>query len=92
MILIFDFITIINISAFKKFNYRWIGLYRITESDPFKGTYRVFELDSAVLRDTYVSNRLKRFHVVVIFDVFSRYKTPAPFNDEDDIVNFADIF
>ncbi len=92
IILIFDSAAAINILAFKKFNYRWIGLYRITESDPFKGTYRVSELDSAVLRDTYVSNRLKRFHVIIVLDVFSRYGTPAFFDDKNNIVNFADIF
>ena len=48
IILIFDFIITINISASKKFNYRWIRLYRITKSDPLKGIYRIFKLDSAV--------------------------------------------
>ena len=79
IILIFDFITVINVSAFKKFNYRWIGSYRIIESDPFKGIYRVSELDGAVFRGTYVDNRLKRFHAVVILDVSSRHGTPAFF-------------
>ncbi|SRR6266536_6656618 len=84
MILIFNFITVINVLASKKFNYRWIRLYRITESDLFKGIYRVFELDSVVLRDMYVGNRLKRFHVAVILDVFSRYGTSA-FSDSGDM-------
>src|SRR6266498_2510996 len=88
MILIFDSITVINVSAFKKFNYRWTGLYRIIKSDSLKGIYRVSELDGAVLRGTYVDNRLKRFYVVVILDVSSRYKTFVSFNDRDDIVNF----
>src|SRR6266498_3869170 len=92
MILIFDFTAVINISASKKFNYRWTGLYHITESDPFKGIYKVSELDGAVLRGTYAGNRLKRFHVVVILDVFSRYKTLAFFDGGDDIVNFVDVF
>src|SRR6266498_415793 len=93
IILIFDSTTIINILTSKKLNYRWTGLYRITESDPLKGIYRVSELDSAVLRDTYAGNRLKYFHATIILDVFSRYRTPALFNDGDnDIVNFADAF
>ncbi len=92
IVLIFDFTTIINISTFKKINYRQIGLYRIAKSDSFKEIYRVSELDGAVLRGTYIDNRLKCFYVVVVLDVFSRYKTPASFNDRDDIVNFADIF
>ncbi len=49
IILIFDSATVINILAFKKFNYRWIGLYRIVKSDSFKRIYRVSELDGAVL-------------------------------------------
>ncbi len=77
IILIVDSTTIINISAFIKFNYRWIELYRITELDPFKGIYKISELDSAVLRDTYANNRLKRFYVVMILDVFSRYGMSA---------------
>ncbi len=93
MILIFDFIAVINILAFKKFNYRWIGLYRITESNPFKEIYRVSELDGVVLRGTYIDNRLKRFHVAVVLDIFSRYRAPAFFNNGDGgIVNFADAF
>ncbi|SRR6266498_4505278 len=93
IILIFDSTTIINISVSKKFNYRWTGLYRITESDPFKGIYRVSELDGAVFRDTYASNKLKHFHAAVILDVSSRYRAPASFSDgDDDIVNFANIF
>src|SRR6266536_655989 len=75
IILIFDFTAVINILVFKKLNYRWTGLYCITESDLYKEIYRVFELDSAVFRDTYVDNRLKRFHAAIILDVFSRYKT-----------------
>ncbi len=92
MILIFNFIAVINVLAFKKFNYRWTRLYRITESDLFKEIYRVSELDGVVLRDTYVNNRLKYFHVIIILDVFSRYRTPASFNNRDNIVNFADAF
>ncbi len=92
MILIFDSTTAINISASKKFNYRWIGLYRIIKSDPFKEIYRVSELDSAVFRDTYAGNRLKRFHVTVILDVFNRYGTPTSSDGRDDVVNFADAF
>src|SRR6266498_4170889 len=74
IILIFDFTAVINILASKKLNYRWIRLYRITESDLLKEIYRVFELDGAVLRDIYISNRLKRFHAAVVLDVFNRYK------------------
>ena len=93
IILIFDSTTVINISTSKKLNYRWTGLYRITESDSFKEIYRVSELDGAVLRDTYASNRLKYFHVAVILDVFNRYKAPAFFDGGDgDVVNFADAF
>ncbi len=92
MILIFDFTAVINVLASKKFNYRWTGLYRIIKSDLFKGIYRVSELDGAVLRDMYANNRLKRFHAVIIFDVFSRYGTSTPFNNENDVVNFADAF
>ncbi|SRR6266536_4848602 len=93
MILIFDSIIIINISASKKFNYRWTGLYRIIKSNPLKEIYRVSELDSVILRDTYVDNRLKRFHVIVILDVSNRYRTSTPSDSEDsDIVNFADAF
>jgi len=92
IILIFDFTTVINISVFKKFNYRWIRLYRIIKSDSFKEIYKVFELDGAVLRGTYAGNRLKRFHVTMILDVFSRYGTSTPFGGGDDIVNFADAF
>ncbi len=93
MILIFDSAMAINISVSKKFNYRWTGLYRIIKLNPLKGTYRVSELDSAVLRNRYASNRLKRFHAAIILDVSSRYRTPAPSDSEDDsIVNFADAF
>ena len=93
MVLIFDFITTINILAFKKFNYRWTRLYCIIKSNSFKGIYRVFELDDAVLRGMYADNRLKRFHVIMIFDVSSRYETPAPFDDgNDSVVNFANVF
>ncbi len=93
MILIFDSITVINILASKKLNYRWIRLYRITESDSLKGIYKVSELDGAVLRGTYADNRLKHFHVAVILDMFSRYGSPASSDNEDnDIVNFANAF
>ncbi len=93
MILIFNSTTAINISASKKFNYRWIKLYRITKSDPLKGIYKISELNSAVLRDTYTDNRLKRFHATIILDVFSKYGTPAPSSDKNDnIVNFPDAF
>ncbi len=92
MVLIFDSAAVINISTSKKFNYRWTGPYRITKSDPLKGTYRVSELDGAVLRDTYAGNRLKRFHAAVVLDVSSRHGTPAPSGGGDDIVNFADAF
>ncbi len=78
---------------FKKLNYRWIGLYRITESDFFKEIYRVSELDGAVLRGMYVGNRLKYFHVVIVLDVFSRYRASVFFgNGDGDIVNFVDVF
>ncbi len=84
---------VINILGFKKFNYRWIGLYHIIESNSFKGIYRVFGLDGVVLWGTYADNRLKRFHVAVIFDVSSRHGTPASFGGGDNnIVNFADVF
>ncbi len=92
IILIFDFTIIINISTSKKFNYRWIGLYRIIKSDSFKGIYKVSELDGVVFRDMYADNRLKPFYVTIILDVFSRYRTPASFNDKNNIVNFADVF
>ncbi len=92
IILIFDFTTIINILASKKFNYRQIGLYRITKSNPLKEIYRISELDSAVLRGIYAGNRLKRFYVIIIFDVSSRHETPVFSNNKDDIVNFANVF
>ncbi len=92
IILIFEFTTVINILTFKKLNYRWIRLYRIIKSDPFKEIYRVSELDGVVFRGTYANNRLKRFHAVMILDVSSRYKTPISSDNEDDIVNFADVF
>ena len=92
IVLIFDFTTIINISTFKKINYRQIRSYRITESDPFKGIYRISELDNTIFRNIYVNNRLKRFYVAIIFDVFSRYRTSAFSDNKNDIVNFADAF
>ena len=93
MILIFNSTTTINISASKKLNYRWTKPYRITKSNPLKGTYRISELDGAVLRDTYADNRLKRFHAVVVLDISNRHKIPTPSGDRDgDIVNFADAF
>src|SRR6266536_4195307 len=92
IILIFDSTIIINISTSKKFNYRWTGLYRITKSNPFKGIYRVSELDGAVLRDTYANNRLKRFYAAVILDVSIKHRTPALSDSGDNIVNFADAF
>ncbi|SRR6266498_307959 len=92
MILIFNFITAINVSASKKFNYRWIKLYRITKSDLFKGTYKISELDGVVFRDTHAGNRLKRFHTAVVLDVFSKYGISALSDGGDNIVNFADAF
>ncbi len=92
IILIFDFIITINISASKKFNYRWTGLYYIIKSDPLKVIYRVSELDSAVLRGIYVNNRLKCFHAAVVLDVFSRYRTSIFSDNKDDVVSFADVF
>ncbi len=93
MILIFDFTAVINVSAFKKFNYRWIRLYRIAESDFFKGIYRISELDGAVFRGTYINNRLKYFHAAVILDVFNRYRAFIFFGGEDgDVVNFVNVF
>src|SRR6266536_1808164 len=83
IILIFNSTAVINISAFKKLNYRWTGLYRITESDPLKKIYKISELDGAVLRDTYAGNRLKRFHAAIILDISSRYGTPTPSDDGD---------
>ena len=89
----FNFIAVINISAFKKLNYRWIKLYRIIKSDFFKEIYRVSELDGAVFRNTYANNRLKRFHAAVILDISNKYKTSAPSNNGDsNIVNFANAF
>jgi len=76
----------------KKFNYRWIGLYCIIKSDPLKGIYRVSALDGAVFRGMYVNNKLKRFHVVIILDVFNRHKTSASSGGGDNVVNFADAF
>ena len=92
IILIFDFITVINVSASKKLNYRWTRSYHITKSDSLKEIYRVSELDGAVLRDTYADNRLKRFHAAVILDIFSRYRTSISSDGGDNIVNFADAF
>ncbi len=93
IILIFDSTTVINISTSKKLNYRWTGLYRITESDSLKRIYRVSELDGVVLRGTYVDNRLKYFQAVVVLDVSSRYRAPVSSDDGDgDVVNFANIF
>src|SRR6266536_4602102 len=92
MILIFDSTIIINVSASKKLNYRWTGLYRIIKSDSLKGIYRVSELDGVIFRDTYANNRLKRFHVVVVLDVSSRYGTSVFSSDGNDVVNFADVF
>jgi len=92
MVLIFDSAAVINVSASKKLNYRWTGLYRIIKSDSFKGIYKVSELDGAVLRDTYANNRLKRFHAIIVLDVFSRYGTSAFSGGGDNIVNFADAF
>ena len=92
IILIFDFAAVIDILASKKFNYRWTGLYRITKSDFLKGIYKISELDGVVLRDTYVSNRLKRFHAVVVFDVFSRHGMFVSSGGGDNIVNFANAF
>ena len=92
IILIFDFITVINVLISKKLNYRWTRSYRITKSDPLKETYRISELNDAVLRDTYADNKLKHFHVTMIFDVFNRYKTPVFFGGKNNIVNFADAF
>src|SRR6266536_3895126 len=90
IILIFDFITVINISASKKLNYRWTKLYRITKSDSFKEIYRISELDGVVLRGTYANNRLKYFHAAVVLDVFSRYGASAPSGGGDgDVVNFT---
>ena len=41
----------------------------------------------------YANNRLKRFHAAVIFDVFSRYKTPAlSDNGDNNVINFAEAF
>jgi len=90
--LIFDSAAVINILTFKKLNYRWTGLYYIIKSDPLKEIYKISELDSVVLRDTYADNRLKRFHVAVVLDVFNKYKTSILFNGENNIVNFADVF
>ncbi len=93
MILIFDSAAVINVLVFKKFNYRWTRLYRIIESDSFKGIYRVSELDGIVFRGTYAGNRLKYFHVIIVLDVFSRYGASIFFGDGDSyIVNFADVF
>ncbi len=93
IILIFDFTAVINILVFKKLNYRWIRLHRITKSDPLKEIYRISELDSAVFRDMYADNKLKHFHVVIILDVSNRYRTSVSSNSEDNnIVNFADTF
>src|SRR6266498_915549 len=86
MILIFDFTAAINVLASKKFNYRWTRLYRIAESDLFKGTYRVSELDGVILRSIYVDNRLKRFHAAMVLNVSNRYKTSASSDDGDDVV------
>ncbi len=93
IILIFDFTTTINISTFKKLNYRWTRSHRITKSNPLKEIYKISELDSAVLRGTYADNRLKHFHVTIILNVFSRYRASAPSDSRDNnIVNFADAF
>ncbi len=92
IILIFDSAAAINISTFKKLNYRQIRLYRIIKSDPLKEIYKVSELDGVIFRDTYTDNRLKRFHVVVILDVSNRYRTFISSNDENNIVNFANAF
>ncbi len=92
MILIFNSTTIINVLTSKKLNYRQTRLYRIIELDPLKEIYRVSELDGVVFRDMYAGNRLKRFYVIIIFDVSSRYGTPAPSNSGDNIVNFVNAF
>ena len=92
MVLIFDFAAVINVLAFKKLNYRWIGSYRIIKSDLFKGIYRVSELDGVVFRDMYAGNRLKRFHVIMILDIFNRYGMSVFSGDRDDVVNFVNVF
>ncbi len=93
IILIFNSAAVINILVSKKFNYRWIRLYRITKSDLFKEIYKVSELNDAIFWGTYVNNRLKHFYAAMILDVFSRHGASASSDNRDsDIVNFANTF
>ncbi len=58
----------------------------------FKEIYKISELDGAIFRNIYINNKLKRFHVDVILDIFNRYRTPISSDDGNNIVNFANIF
>ena len=45
-----------------KLEFKWLGLYQISNTGKDKGTYMLEELDRSQLAGTFAGNRLKKFH------------------------------
>ena len=66
VVLLYDIKEDKNLSA--RLEYRWLGFYWIHEANNEKGTYLLAELDGAVLRGTFIDNRLKRYYTRVFLN------------------------
>ncbi|KAF8848905.1 hypothetical protein BDZ45DRAFT_774423, partial [Acephala macrosclerotiorum] len=41
--------------------YRWLGLYRVRQTNQLKGSYLLEEVNRTAIRRLYTENRLKKF-------------------------------
>jgi hypothetical protein len=64
IILRYDFVREIDMSLYKKLDFRWLRLYQIYNINKEKSYYRLKELglNKALLRRTFFRNRLKLFY------------------------------
>jgi hypothetical protein len=49
-------------SSSRKLDPKWLGLFRVRKSHPYKGWYLIKDLDGTLFRNQTLGNRLKRFY------------------------------
>ena len=91
LVLVFNEQTNIDMSSKFKLAFKWLGPYRVRESNSERGTYVLEDLHGARLRGTYTGNQLKRFHTRA--DILDHEcekeraaQLAADFEDDEDLV------
>lgn len=70
-----------------KFAFRWLGPYQIHEADNEKGTFKIRELNGAVMSATVAGSRLKKYHPrggMILQEVLQENTENAPESDSDE--------